>query len=184
MKRRHFSRIALCFVFCSAMAANLAAQAPTPPASTPAAPGQTAPAPAAATPAPAQGNSTLTVKIKGIRNAKGKLDVVLYNKGDGFPMDQTGAIAMKQADIDPRTLTATIVFDKLPEGVYAATVMHDEKMVGKMEIDAQGIPIEGYGISNNPDSSSGPPSWDASKFSINQAGTSIEIAMVYWQPAQ
>jgi uncharacterized protein (DUF2141 family) len=159
----------------AALAANVAAQTPTAPAQ--AAPAATAPA---QTP-PAQGNSSLTVKIKGIRNAKGKIDVVLYNKGDGFPMDPTSAIAMKQVDVDPKTMTATVVFDKLADGTYAATVLHDENLVGKMEFDAQGTPIEGYGISNNPDSSSGPPSWDASKFTVNQAGTAIEIAMIYWQ---
>jgi hypothetical protein len=108
------TRLMLCLAVLAALSANLAAQAPTSPAPAQAAPPQTAPAPAtpaatatasAQTP-PAQGNSTLTVKIKGIRNAKGKIDVVLYNKGDGFPMDPTSAIAMKQIDIDPKTMTA------------------------------------------------------------------------------
>lgn len=182
-------RFMLCLAILATLAGNVAAQAPTAPAPAQATPAQNAPAPA--TPAPAgtapalppaaQGNSTLTVKVKGIRNAKGKIVVVLYNKGDGFPMDPTSAMAMKQVDIDAKTMTATVVFDKLAEGAYAATVLHDENMAGKMEFDAQGTPIEGYGISNNPDSSSGPPSWDASKFTVNQAGAAIEIAMIYWQ---
>jgi len=192
-RRPNLNRVAMCFTLCLAvlatLAANLAAQTPMAPAPAQATPAQTVPAPAPLTPAatapsptaPAQGNSTLTVKIKGIRNAKGKIDVVLYNKGDGFPMDRTSAIAMKQVDVDPKTMTATVVFDKLAEGVYAATVLHDENLVGKMEFDAQGTPVEGYGISNNPDSSSGPPTWDASKFTVNQAGAAIEIAMIYWQ---
>jgi uncharacterized protein (DUF2141 family) len=172
----------LCFAVLAALAANLAAQTPTAPAPAQSTPAQAAPAATAPAPtAPVQGNSTLTVKIKGIRNAKGKIDVVLYNKGDGFPMERTGAISMKQVDVDPKTMTATVVFDKLAEGTYAATVLHDENMVGKMEFDAQGTPIEGYGISNNPDSSSGPPTWDASKFTVSQAGAAIEIAMIYWQ---
>ena len=182
------NRIAICFMLCftvlTALAANLAAQTPTAPAPAQNAPAPSVPAPVAtapAPPAPAQGNSSLTVKIKGIRNAKGKINVVLYNKGDGFPMDRTSAIAVKQVDVDPKTMTATVVFDKLADGVYAATVLHDENLVGKMEFDAQGTPIEGYGISNNPDSSSGPPTWDASKFTVSQPGSAIEIAMIYWQ---
>jgi uncharacterized protein (DUF2141 family) len=163
-------------------AGTIAAQTPTPaptpaPAAAPAAPSQAAPTPAAAP----QGNATLTVKVKGIRNAKGKIDIVLYGSETGFPLDPSSAVAMKQVDVDPQTMTATIVFDKLPQGFYAATVMHDEKMVGKMEFDPQGIPLEGYGISNNPDSSSGPPTWDASKFNLNQPDNAIEISMIYWQ---
>lgn len=186
-RRLKLNRITLLFAMLTALAVTFAAQAQTSPAPAQATPAQSTPTPAAPAPvasAPvvsAQGNSTLTVKIKGIRNAKGKIDIALYGKGSGFPMDPTSAIALKQVDVDPKTMTATVVFDKLAEGVYAATVMHDENMVGKMEFDAQGVPIEGYGISNNPDSNSGPPTWDASKFTVIQTGAAIEIAMVYWQ---
>ena len=131
--------------------------------------------------APVESTSTLTVKIKGIRNAKGKIAVVLYGDEKGFPLDPSNAVAVKQVDIDPQTMSATVVFDKLPQGVYAATVLHDENMVGKMEFDPQGTPLEGYGISNNPDSSQGPPTFNDSKFAVNQSEAAIEIAMVYWQ---
>jgi uncharacterized protein (DUF2141 family) len=88
---------------------------------------------------------------------------------------------MKQVDIDPQALTATVVFEKLPQGVYAATVLHDENLVGKMEFDSAGTPLEGYGISNNPDTSEGPPTFDESKFTVGSPDAAIEIAMVYWQ---
>ena len=145
---------------------------------------QTATVPAqapAAQPAPAQSTSTLTVKIKGIRNAKGKISVVLYGDEKGFPLDPSSAVGLKKVDIDPQTLTATVVFDNLPQGIYAATVLHDENMMGKMEFDSDGTPLEGYGISNNPNTSEGPPTFDDSKFQVNQPEKAIEIAMVYWQ---
>jgi uncharacterized protein (DUF2141 family) len=150
--------------------------------STPKIAAQTQPAPGAVLQAaPAQSTSTLTVKIKGFRNAKGKIAVVLYGDEKGFPLDPSNAVAAKQVDVDPQTLTATVVFDKLPQGIYAATVLHDENLIGKMEFDPQGTPLEGYGISNNPDSSGGPPTFDVSKFAVNQSETAIEIAMIYWQ---
>lgn len=138
--------------------------------------------PAAAAPA-AAGTATLTVRISGIRSTTGKIGVVLYGDGQGFPLDPSQSVAVKRVDIDPKTLTATAVFEKLPQGVYAVTVLHDEKLIGKMEFDSQGIPLEGYGISNNPDSSSGPPTFDESKFSVNQAEQAIDIAMYYWPSA-
>jgi uncharacterized protein (DUF2141 family) len=139
-----------------------------------------APAPTAAAPAAAAKMSTLTVRIKGIRNATGKIGVVLYADDKGFPLDPSLSAAAKQVDIDPKTLTATAVFENLPQGTYAATVLHDEKMIGKMEFASDGTPMEGYGISNNPDSSSGPPTFDESKFMVDQPETAIDIAMVYW----
>jgi uncharacterized protein (DUF2141 family) len=167
--------------------AALSAQTQPAPATTPAPTAAPAPAPAApdqaAVPAatPTQGASTLTIKIKGIRNAKGKIDVALYGSDKGFPMDPSNAVGMKQVDVDPKTMTATVIFEKLPQGNYAATVMHDENLVGKMEFDASGVPLEGYGISNNPDSSQGPPTWDDSKFAVSKPDAAIEISMIYWQ---
>jgi uncharacterized protein (DUF2141 family) len=162
----------LCYAVLASSAAMLTAQT------------QAVPAPASTTPAPAtpsQNTSTLTVRVKGIRNAKGKIAVVLYGDAKGFPLDPSSAFAIKQVDIDPQTLTATVVFEKVPQGVYAATVLHDENMVGKMEFDSQGTPLEGYGISNNPDSSAGPPTFDESEFTVSPPDAAIEIAMVYWQ---
>jgi uncharacterized protein (DUF2141 family) len=175
------NRIAFYYLLSCAMLANcagtLTAQTQAAPAPAPTVPTQSAPTPAA----PAQGASTLTVKVKGIRNAKGKIAVVLYGDGKGFPLDPSSAAAAKHVDIDPQTLTATVVFEKLPQGVYAATVLHDENMVGKMEFDSAGTPLEGYGISNNPDSSEGPPTFDEAKFTVNPPDAAIEIAMTYWQ---
>jgi uncharacterized protein (DUF2141 family) len=167
----------LCCAVLAGSALTLTAQTQPTPAATPAAPAQSAPMPSA----PAPATSTLTVKIKGIRNAKGKIAVVLYGDAKGFPLDPSGATAAKRVDIDPQTLTATVVFEKLPQGVYAATVLHDENMVGKMEFDSAGTPLEGYGISNNPDSSEGPPTFDESKFTVNSPDAVMEIAMTYWQ---
>jgi uncharacterized protein (DUF2141 family) len=158
--------------------AGLAAQAQTTPA--PSAPAQAAPAPATAPAATPQAASTLTIKITGVRNTNGKIGVVLYGSEKGFPMDPSNAVAMKLVEIDPQTKTATVVFANLPQGTYAATVLHDEKLIGKMEFDSQGIPLEGYGISNNPDSQSA-PTWDTSKFVVNQPEVAIDIAMIYWQ---
>ena len=46
--------------------------------------------------------------MKGIRNAKGKIGVVLYGKEDGFPLDPSGAVARKLTDIDPKTMNIDI----------------------------------------------------------------------------
>jgi len=165
-------------------AAAASAQAPATPAPAAQAPATPPPAAAPAATPPAatpQGASTLTVKVKGIRNAKGKIGIVLYGKEDGFPMDPSSSVARQMVEIDPKTMTATAVFANLPAGTYAATVLHDENLIGKMEFDAQGVPLEGYGVSNDPDSSSGPPSYDAAKFAVSGPDTAIVISMIYWQ---
>jgi uncharacterized protein (DUF2141 family) len=131
-----------------------------------------------ATPAPAASN--LTIKIRGIRNAKGRINIALYRDGKGFPTDITSAVAAQKVEIDPQTLSATAVFKDLPQGSYAAVVLHDEDLSGKMDYDAQGIPQKGYGISNNPDTTQGPPNPEDAKFAVNQPESAIEIKMTYW----
>ncbi len=105
----------------------------------------------------------------------------MFRDGKGFPSDPTSAVAVRQGDIDPQTLTAKIVFEKLPQGVYAAAVLHDEDLSGKMQYDSEGIPLTGYGISNNPDTSQGPPTPEQASFTVSQPEATIEIKMVYWQ---
>jgi uncharacterized protein (DUF2141 family) len=166
----------LCCGLLTASAALLGAQAPPTPATTP------APAPAAApAPTPVEATATLTVHIMGFRNAKGKAGVVLFKDGKGFPADMASVVAANQADVDPQTLSATVVFKNLPQGIYAASVLHDENLSGKMEFDSQGIPQSGYGISNNPDTSQGPPTADQANFPVKQSEATIDIKMVYWQ---
>ncbi len=166
----------LCCVLLAA-AGQLQAQTQATPAPAP------VPAPAAApavTPTPAQSVSNLTVKITGVRNVKGRINIALFKDGKGFPSDIPSAVAAQRVEIDPQTLTATAVFKNLPQGNYAAAVLHDENLTGKMDFDAQGIPQEGYGISNNPDTTQGPPSPEDAKFVVNQPESAIEIKMTYW----
>jgi uncharacterized protein (DUF2141 family) len=168
--RLDFKRKFACFLLCCTLSIisvdRLAAQA------------QATPAPA---PAPAQSTSTLAIRITGFRNAHGTIHIALFRDAKGFPSDPASAVAAQRLEINPQTMSATAVFKDLPQGVYAVSVFHDENLTGKMEFDAQGIPRNGYGFSNNPDSSYGPPTPDQAKFTVNQAETTIEIKLIYWQ---
>jgi uncharacterized protein (DUF2141 family) len=105
----------------------------------------------------------------------------LFRDAKGFPSDPGSATASQRLEIDPQTKTATAVFTNLPQGPYAVSVMHDENLTGKMDFDAQGIPQEGYGISNNPDTTTGPPTAEAATFAVNQSESKIEIKLFYWR---
>ncbi len=168
----NFKRIANYAFVCGAMLAlsigTLQAQA------------STSPAPATA-PAPAPAKSTLTIHLTGFRNAKGKVNIDLFRDGKGFPLDQAGVVESERLEIDPKTLSVTAVFADLPQGAYAVAVVHDENLTGKMEFDASGIPQKGFGFSNNPDTSQGPPTPESATFAVDQPETKIEIKIVYWQ---
>jgi len=126
---------------------------------------------AQAPPAP-QATSTLTVRITGIRNATGNLRVTL--RRDGNVVDQ------RVVEIDAKALIGQVVFEKLPQGTYAVSVVHDENMNGKLDFDSMGMPVEGYGFSNNPEKRMGPPNPEETTFPLKQAPLTTEIKLIYW----
>src|SRR5215470_780230 len=73
---------------------------------------------------------TLTVKIVGARNAKGRVGVALFQAARGFPTNASAALRTQQSAIDSRTMTAEVVFRDVPPGVYAVAVFHDENVNG------------------------------------------------------
>lgn len=129
----------------------------------------------ASTPAAPQGQKTgkLTVKITGIRNADGNIRVALRSDPDTL-------VGARVVDIDPKTLTAEAVFDDLAEGAYGVAVIHDENKNQKLDFNEVGMPLEGYGHSNNPARRQGPPAFDETKFVFAGSSASITINLIYW----
>ncbi len=117
--------------------------------------------------------ASVTVHITGIRNADGNLRVALRS-------DETTIVQARTVDIDPKSLTANVVFEKVPEGAYGVAVIHDENKNEKLDFNEVGMPIEGYGYSNNPAKRAGPAPFDETKFALTAPSASIEIALIYW----
>jgi uncharacterized protein (DUF2141 family) len=124
--------------------------------------------------------STLVVNVTGLRNAKGKVDALLFVRPQGFPDDESKAIDKDEVPIDPKTLSARIIFKDVPRGFAAVTVLHDENMNRKIDKNFIGIPKEGYGTSNNPKKAKHNPRWDEAKFSITRPQEMIQIRLIYW----
>ena len=126
-----------------------------------------------------QSTSTLTVRVIGARNTKGKIGVTLFQDAQGFPDDTSKAIRQQSVDIDPNTLSAQVTFKDLPQGTFAVSVLHDENGNGKMDKNFVGMPKEGYGASNNPKKKRHAPTFDEAKFSLNVGEQTIEISLIY-----
>jgi uncharacterized protein (DUF2141 family) len=136
-------------------------------------------APCAPLTAQAKDTGTLTVRVTGARNTKGKIGVTLFQNAEGFPDDASKAIRQQSVEIDPRTLSAQVTFKDLPQGPYAVSALHDENSNGKMDKNFVGMPKEGYGASNNPKKKKRPPTFDEAKFSLHSSEQTIEITLIY-----
>ncbi len=115
----------------------------------------------------------LIVKIAGIHSADGNIRVAVRT-------DENTIAAAQIATIDPNTLTAEAVFENLPEGDYGIAVIHDENKNEKLDFNEFGMPLEGYGHSNNPAKRQGPPDFNETKFVFSAPSTTITINLIYW----
>jgi uncharacterized protein (DUF2141 family) len=90
----------------------------------------------------------LEVEFSELKSNKGQLMIQLYDEKQNVVDQQKGVI------IDNK---CTIFFNDLKEGKYGIRFYHDEDLSGKMETNLLGIPLEGYGFSNEATGKFGPP---------------------------
>ena len=68
-----------------------------------------------------------------------------------------------------------LVLRDLPPGRYAVNAFHDENGNGDLDTNFIGVPSEGYGFANDPDTSFGPADFDAA--AVDVGDTDVVAAM-------
>jgi uncharacterized protein (DUF2141 family) len=125
----------------------------------------------------AEGGALLVV-VTGLRNDHGRVGCGIFNGPEGFPREKRKEFRGMWVPIKGNT--ARCDFKDVPAGNYAATVLHDENVDGKMDFSLIGIPTKGYGFSNNAKTTLSPPSFDAARVTYDGKGTlSVPIRIVY-----
>lgn len=127
-----------------------------------------APAPSAA-----PTDTELTLEITEVESDQGQLLIAVHNDPNAFPRDGKKAVLLKT--VIAQKGSVQVVMGKLKPGIYAVSFMHDENGDGKMGTNFLGIPKEGFGFSNDPTITFGPPSFDRAKIEIK--GPTILIRM-------
>ena len=120
---------------------------------------------------------TITVHITGMTNLAGMFGVSLYNSKKGFPGKHEEAFASTLKKVT-RT-NDSVIFENIPYGNYAISIMHDENNNGKLDTNFLGIPKEGVGVSNNPKIGFGGPKFQNSVFILDRKELDVRIAMKY-----
>lgn len=118
----------------------------------------------------------LTITVKGIRNAKGKIAALAFVDKDGFP-DQVPK-AKAQAVVDAKLGTVTLTLKDVPAGKVAVTILHDENASGQLNRNLFGIPLEGVGMSGKPPAHLVPTFNDA-VLDLKKS-KKLEITLKYW----
>lgn len=121
----------------------------------------------------------IKVEVTGMRRDNGKLGCSLFNGAEGFPRD--GSKVFRHLWASPiKNGRGECFFSGVPAGDYAVTVFHDENSNGKFDMNWMGMPLEGYGFSNNIKPRFKAPSFDECKFHYEGTGVKeISIEMIY-----
>ena len=136
------------------------------------------PSPTASAPATRQSRAHMTVRATGLRNHKGRLIFGVFTSADGFPNVEGKSVNWQVKDADAISVT----FDAdLPPGVYGASVLHDENRNGQMDRNLAGLPLEGYGVTNNPKPALRAARFDEATFTLPPGGKELTISLQYFQ---
>jgi uncharacterized protein (DUF2141 family) len=134
-------------------------------------------APVTTPPASQPARAPLTVTIKDLRNKKGQVIFGVFKSADGFPNVESKSVYWEVKDAADRPLTFT---RNLPAGRYAASVLHDENRSGDMDRGVAGIPLEGYGVTNNPKPRLRAATFDEAAFTLPPEGAETTISVQYF----
>ena len=129
-----------------------------------------------ATLASAQSQARLSVAVEGVRNDSGSVRCGLYSSADGF---REPGREMRGAVAPIKNGHATCMFSGVPAGTYAVAVFHAEHNETQMETGLFGKPKQGYGFSNNPSSTFGPPGFNSAAFTYNGGTLQLPVRLSY-----
>ena len=113
----------------------------------------------------------LTVTVRGLVPASGKVEVSLFNTPESFlqkPLVQnTQAVDGKEELV--------FEFSGLLDGQYAVVVVHDENDNGRLDNGFLGLGGESFAYSNDPFTLFGRPSFEAAGFTVGTENVAIDI---------
>jgi len=118
----------------------------------------------------------LSITVKDLRNRKGVLIFGVFSQPDGFPNVEKKSVywEVREAGADDLTFTT-----HLPPGNYAASVLHDENRSGEMDRGIGGLPLEGYGVTNNPKPKMRAATFKEATFTLPVEGSTLSISVQY-----
>lgn len=118
----------------------------------------------------------LVIVVEGLRNANGVVDIALFDGPANF-LDSDKRIGGGKAVI--KDGAAVIEIDNLPPGRYAAAFYHDENANGDFDQGLLGIPLEGYGFTNNARALFSAPSFEEAALVVERGNNETRARIQY-----
>ena len=124
-----------------------------------------------------QGANNVLIQMQGVRSSKGVLVAVLYgDKPDEF-LKKGGRVGRER--VPARSGSVALCLEAPRPGTYAVVVFHDENENGKFDRSWNGLPSEGFGVSNNPRVFLRAPTLSEAAFEVGAGQTVMKIELRY-----
>ncbi|KJH72556.1 DUF2141 domain-containing protein [Aliterella atlantica] len=121
-------------------------------------------------------NSKLVVQVGGFANQSGQVCASLFASSQGFPNNRQKVVQRQCTKIANPT---TITFKNLKAGSYAVAVIHDRNSDGTLNRNDLGMPVEGYGFSQNPQTETAPPKFKDAVVFVAGVSTIVQVQLRY-----
>jgi len=120
-------------------------------------------------------SAKLSVHVNGVRPATGEVAITLY------PDDKRRFLARggKLARVRARAASAVRVCFWVPPASYAVAVYHDKDADHDFDRTMVGLPAEGFGFSNDPETTVGLPPLSAARFRVGPGERVMAVQMRY-----
>ena len=111
----------------------------------------------------------ITVTIENISNSRGHVVIGLHTTDTFMKAD-----GLQQEISKVKDGKVIVTFKNVAPGNYALLALHDENDNKRMDFEPNGMPMESFGISNNP-MLMGPPSFLDRKFEVTNKNVDLTI---------
>ena len=120
-------------------------------------------------------SSRLTVQVDGVKPAVGEVAITLYPDDKRRFLAKGGKLARHRL----RAALSVRACFWLPQGSYAVAVYHDRDGDRDFDRTLVGLPAEGFGFSNDPETRTGLPPLSAVRFRVGAGERVTTIQMKY-----
>jgi uncharacterized protein (DUF2141 family) len=117
---------------------------------------------------------SLEVTVMNINEVTGSIRVGLFDSNE----ENFLKTPLKGQIVKTSGKMVKVIFENIPKGIYAVSVIHDVNENNELDKNFIGIPKEGFGFSNNAMGSFGPPKFKEASFTIPETKT-ITVNLKY-----
>ena len=118
-------------------------------------------------------SNKLILQFSNLRSRQGQICISVFSDEKGFPTDGLKAVYSKCHAVAEMNEASEIEIIGLRPGNYALAMFHDENNDKQLNTGTFGIPLEGFGFTNNPKILFSPPKYSDCIFSSNEGKQTI-----------